>query len=751
MSCNVNLHPTLSPALHPPPSHLPSTLSRALHPPPSHLPFILSPALHPPPSHLPSTLSPALHPLTCPPPSHLPSTLLPALLPLTCPPPSHLPSTLSPALHPLTCPPPSHLPSPLSPALHPLICPPPSHLPSTLSPALPPLTCPPLSHLPSPLSSALCPPPVIRSSYDSCHMPASAVTPSHCCTLRSADCLCAIKVCRATCLTLTAACHHARSAPPLPVTVPDLQQGAIQLPLRPAALRAGFAAHTLQPILPLSVLISHSLDLAYNYLTGTVPVTVGAALKSLYIGGNFRSGSIGTLTGVTCSAALKCLTSQGSCTTGGVLNRAGCNICGSANTQRTLFSNGLCVPNATAAVASSETPTLSTPMMPMYCTGVTINAAAGDALLPCMTAMCHATTMHAAAHQPSSIVSHTAASPLVTLSALRPLTYPFRSLSSAPSPHPYLSRCVPVTVLGNIKTAAFTALLKPTAVLKPKATAPVPSSWSGVLCNSLGQPVNLSAPSLPHPLLLSLLPVASSAWMGASSVSLKLENQKLTSSLHADISKLFTLTTLDVSFNFFRANIDTWASPLKLATNLLSLRLNNNYLFGSVPLWLVSFAKLTNFKLSMNELTGTFSAPISTALKCLMPSYGCQFCGTTNALGTACMGNPCVPVTPTPITAINKWNPVPVMRCDPVPVQAPKVTLPRQPSAAVAPPLLGSSAGGGDAGGDGTGAVQTCTIAGQAYIPGTLPLAFCKPAGMVLDMYVPLLAPLLPPPPPPLT
>ncbi|CAI5956859.1 unnamed protein product [Closterium sp. NIES-65] len=503
-------------------------------------------------------------------------------------------------------------------------------------------------------------------------MPASAVTPSHCCTLRSADCLCAIKVCRATCLTLTAACHHARSAPPLPVTVPDLQQGAIQLPLRPAALRAGFAAHTLQPILPLSVLISHSLDLAYNYLTGTVPVTVGAALKSLYIGGNFRSGSIGTLTGVTCSAALKCLTSQGSCTTGGVLNRAGCNICGSANTQRTLFSNGLCVPNATAAVASSETPTLSTPMMPMYCTGVTINAAA-------------------------------------------------------------------VTVLGNIKTAAFTALLKPTAVLKPKATV------------GSGSPVNLSAPSLPHPLLLSLLPVASSAWMGASSVSLKLENQKLTSSLHADISKLFTLTTLDVSFNFFRANIDTWASPLKLATNLLSLRLNNNYLFGSVPLWLVSFAKLTNLtswaarsrpiaRLTERRTTTasppTPRAPPSTP-NLPQPSYGCQFCGTTNALGTACMGNPCVPVTPTPITAINKWNPVPVMRCDPVPVQAPKVTLPRQPSAAVAPPLLGSSAGGGDAGGDGTGAVQTCTIAGQAYIPGTLPLAFCKPAGMVLDITIP--------------
>ncbi|CAI5530621.1 unnamed protein product, partial [Closterium sp. Naga37s-1] len=74
----------------------------------------------------------------------------------------------------------------------------------------------------------------------------------------------------------------------------------------------------------------------------------------------------------------------------------------------------------------------------------------------------------------------------------------------------------------------------------------------------------------------------------------KLDNQKLTGSLHADLSKLSTLTMLDVSFNFLRDNIDTWASPLKLLTNLLSLRLNNNYLYGSVPLWLVSFSKLTN-------------------------------------------------------------------------------------------------------------------------------------------------------------
>ncbi|CAI5530622.1 unnamed protein product [Closterium sp. Naga37s-1] len=223
-------------------------------------------------------------------------------------------------------------------------------------------------------------------------------------------------------------------------------------------------------------------------------------------------------------------------------------------------------------------------------------------------------------------------------------------------------------------------------------------------------------------------------------------------------------------------------------------------------------------ELSMNALTGTFPAPISTALKRLMedqnflagtfpgnsatyctayynciaaaafstcnaafptlsiPTYACQFCGMTNAQGTACMGNPCVPTTPSPITAVNTWNPVPVMRCDPVPIQAsqgippihgaapwfPKdpthcitqpplapscTTFPLMhdlpPHARLAPsctilaasPLLAAAALVAMA--PGLWMQATCTIAGQAYIPGTLPMLFCNPAGIVLDMYAP--------------
>ncbi|CAI5988197.1 unnamed protein product [Closterium sp. NIES-64] len=209
----------------------------------------------------------------------------------------------------------------------------------------------------------------------------------------------------------------------------------------------------------------------------------------------------------------------------------------------------------------------------------------------------------------------------------------------------------------------------------------------------------------------------------------------------------------DLSYNFFKVSLDTWVAPLKLSTSLLSLRLNNNYFFGSVPLFLVSFSKLPNLKLNLDALTGTFPAPISTALKRLLvdrnfmagtfpansatyytafgncigsyttcnslypnsPVSNCNICGMTNALGTACMGNPCVPMTPSPITATNRWDPMPTMRCDPVPIQSTQAAA----LVAMAPGLWTQ---------------PMCTIAGQAAIPGTLPVVFCNPAGMVLDI-----------------
>ncbi|GJP65539.1 hypothetical protein CLOP_g22417 [Closterium sp. NIES-67] len=428
-----------------------------------------------------------------------------------------------------------------------------------------------------------------------------------------------------------------------------------------------------------------TIDVSYNYMTGSVPA-LGTALKTLNLAGNFFSGSIGTLTSVLCSAQLNCLLSQGSCTASGTANRLGCNICGSTSGQGTLCSGGLCVPNATVPVASNSPPTVSSPALPMYCTGTIIDTTAAAAL-------------------------------------------------------------------GNIKTAlgvTFTDWVAPTALLKPKAAvgsgsvaltdwmttggyctvegqAPVAGSWSGVFCNSLGQPVSLN-----------------------------LSSQKLGGSLHSDLSKLSLLTSLDLSSNFFRAQIDTWGVSLKLLTTLQSLRLNSNYLYGSLPSWFVSFAKLTNLEVNMNVLMGTFPAITSTVLKRLLadqnyfggtfpantltyctayyncisnytscsslspnnpiPSVGCQFCGTTNALGTACQGNPCVPATPSPITAVNIWNPVPFLRCDPV-----RIDATHAPALAAISPGLWSSQ-------------TTCTLVGQTTVPGSFPLVYCNVVGQVLEI-----------------
>ncbi|CAI5952619.1 unnamed protein product [Closterium sp. NIES-65] len=443
-----------------------------------------------------------------------------------------------------------------------------------------------------------------------------------------------------------------------------------------------------------------SLDVSYSYLTGTVPA-LGTALKNLRIGGNYLSGSIGTLSGVTCSALFNCLTSQGSCTTGGTQNRVGCAICGSTNAQSTLCGGGMCVPDATAAVESNTTPTLSTPAVPMYCTGVIMDATA-------------------------------------------------------------------VTTLANIKTAlgvTFTDWVAPTALLKPKAAGrtgsgsvaptdwlttggyctmdgqtPVAGSWSGVLCNSLGQPVNLN-----------------------------LNNQRLTGSFHADISKLSLLTVLDVSYNFFKSNLDTWAAPLKLSINLVSLELNMNALTGTFPAPISTALK--RLLVDRNFMAGTFPAKSATYCtaygNCIFsytmcnslypnsPVGNCNYCGTTNGLGTACMGNPCMPVTPSPITATNRWDPMPTMRCDPVPVHASQGNPPTHrmksskrslflhslhlPSLPPFPPFSPCcmAAAALQAMVPGLWTQPMCTLAGQAYVPGMLPLAFGNPAGMVLDMYAP--------------
>ncbi|CAI5465490.1 unnamed protein product [Closterium sp. Yama58-4] len=190
--------------------------------------------------------------------------------------------------------------------------------------------------------------------------------------------------------------------------------------------------------------------------------------------------------------------------------------------QGTLCGGGLCVPNATDAVAGNSVPTLSTPIMSMYCTGVIIDAASGDAL-PClhpfstpplctlaMPPPCHALCVLLSSQ--SSLPMHASSLP-VSCSPLKPPALVWLLVWT----NPYTA---PVTALGNIKAAlgvTFTDWTAPTALLKPKAAGstgsgsvaltdwlttggyctvegqtPVAGSWSGVLCNALGQPVNLS-------------------------------------------------------------------------------------------------------------------------------------------------------------------------------------------------------------------------------------------------------------------
>ncbi|CAI6005773.1 unnamed protein product [Closterium sp. NIES-64] len=351
------------------------------------------------------------------------------------------------------------------------------------------------------------------------------------------------------------------------------------------------------PIHPSStILCSKTSQYAVSWPVCLVRVlTTRPPHANLRIGGNWLSGNIGTLSGVMCSALFNCLDTQGSCTSGGNQQRpaAGCTICSSVKAEVLMCRGGLCVPDATSAVANGEFRRCPRPTRP-YGVGGDVHELGG---------------------------AHNVLKPKAALGS------------------------------GSVALTDWTVT---DGYCTVEGQTPVASSWSGLLCNSLGQPVNL-----------------------------------------------------DLSYNFFKVSLDTWAAPLKLSTSLVSLCLNN-YFFVSVPLSLVSFSKLTNLELNLNPLTGTFPATISTALKRLLvdrnfiagtfpansatycTAYGncistyttcnsfypnspvgnCNICRMTNVLGTACMSNPCVPVTPSPITATNRWDPMPTMRCVPVPIQA---------------------------------------------------------------------------------
>ncbi|CAI7740086.1 unnamed protein product, partial [Closterium sp. NIES-53] len=169
-------------------------------------------------------------------------------------------------------------------------------------------------------------------------------------------------------------------------------------------------------------------------------------------------------------------------------------------------------------------------------------------------------------------------------------------------------------------------------------------------------------------------------WTGVTCVGGKVSDMGLNSlglkgSLHADISKLTSLTYLSMSSNLFNYRLDSFTTNLQ-SLSIVSLLLHYNYLYGEIPSFLVGLPTLTALGIVGNYLMGSVPAlaaslrnmdlrfnfltdlPAVTYSSCggagnclLTPSKcstigglvqraaaDCAFCGTTNGVPPFCWG-----------------------------------------------------------------------------------------------------------------
>ncbi|CAI5465475.1 unnamed protein product, partial [Closterium sp. Yama58-4] len=331
----------------------------------------------------------------------------------------------------------------------------------------------------------------------------------------------------------------------------------------------------------------YMLSLGWNYLTGTVPVP-GTALQVLDLENNWLNGKFpSTANWYFCTARANCFNDPTPCKNNnnqGITQRPSCAICNSADATGTLCGGTVaCQPDPAAVKAVTAVPTTSTPVLALTCPPV-----------------------------PPVTTDATAASALMNIKTALGVTYTNWAASST---------CNAVGSSGG-------------------------GGFSGVECNSAGQPVKIT-----------------------------LDSQKLSGILHADITKLTALTFISLKSNLFKARLEEFGSKIPLLPNLAVLLLDFNWFFGSLSPALIGMPKLTRLGLSYNYLTyrvpplaaglkdidvgfnflsGSF--PANTATSCgannncfqavtgcttkgtAQRTTGCSFCLSDTAQGMLCYG-----------------------------------------------------------------------------------------------------------------
>ncbi|CAI6005779.1 unnamed protein product [Closterium sp. NIES-64] len=115
------------------------------------------------------------------------------------------------------------------------------------------------------------------------------------------------------------------------------------------------------------------LGMVDNYLVGSVPA-LASQLRILDVGYNFLT-DVPAVTYTFCGGTNTCLLTPSKCTNSGTTQRpaADCAIYGTTNGVGPFCTpgNGVCSPNAAAAVAAGTTNVLAQPVLPVSCLGTT--------------------------------------------------------------------------------------------------------------------------------------------------------------------------------------------------------------------------------------------------------------------------------------------------------------------------------------------------------------------------------------------
>ncbi|CAI7753257.1 unnamed protein product, partial [Closterium sp. NIES-54] len=444
---------------------------------------------------------------------------------------------------------------------------------------------------------------------------------------------------------------------------------------------------------------------SYNYLYGSIPAP-GAALKAIALDGNWLSGTFPGAGFSSCSATSNCLASIGACTTGGTVQRAAaaCTVCDTADGSGTVCGGGTCAPDTAAPLASSTPNSATAAVLPRFCVGVPLDATQGNILLALKTTLGATfsdwTASTLAAPKATSTQPKTGGKRRALQGRGSGLLYDWKAVGSC-------------TIQGQ---------------------TPIAGSWTGVRCSPIGQ-----------------------------IVSLDLRSQLLSGTMHSDISKLSTLTSLRLSSNLFFNRLDSYIVPITPAVSLKELHINFNWFYGTVPTTLVNMPALSVLVVSYNYLTGTLPKP-GASLKALDTEYnflsgtfpvaslayctarsncfvdataclnldgtvqrggGCNVCGSSNGQLPLCGGVVCTP-DPSAYVASQVPNsataPTLALKCPSLPLDATTSAALVNIGAALGVTHTDWSTSSG------------CSILGQNPSPKSWPGVWCSGSGTVVSL-----------------